>query len=235
MTNTSPYPVTGDQEADGHRVKRMKTALLAISDINPSFNSQEQPTLPLSAIRTENIDGGRTTSTQIEDLPNTSIMDTSSSQPNSSNVQESKDASHKTMSDSNISPSHSQRGSGATADASPPKDSIDFSSAPSDPVELAIWVAKQIRQFEVPIVPGPEVESEPKDFRRSSLSHAPGVQIRHKSDEGADATVIAERDKQRDENRKRKQNWRGNHLERSMFGFCCFLFLLLAPVCNVGA
>lgn len=100
---------------------------------------------------------------------------------------------------------------------------IDFSSAPSHPAKLAIWVARQIGQFEVGDQSSEDANSDHEDSRHSSLSHPPGAEARRKSDAGVDTAIVVEREKKRDENRKRKQSWRTSHLERSMY---CARFLI---------
>ncbi|MCJ1375381.1 hypothetical protein MMC20_006616 [Loxospora ochrophaea] len=85
---------------------------------------------------------------------------------------------------------------------------IDFSTAPSDPVELAIWVAQQICHF------GDEAIDMDED-RRRLFSHPPGVRTR-RPDSGLDAMTVAELQKVRDENRERKKRWRQSNSERSM-------------------
>ncbi|MCJ1464329.1 hypothetical protein MMC07_002942 [Pseudocyphellaria aurata] len=91
--------------------------------------------------------------------------------------------------------------------ARPRESDIDFSSAPADPSSLSLWVAHQIRRFAV-------VDGSGSDAG-SGHDHPPGRHIREKSDHGVDAATIAEREKTRDGNRKRKQNWRNTHLERN--------------------
>ncbi|KAI9797674.1 MAG: hypothetical protein M1833_005335 [Piccolia ochrophora] len=90
--------------------------------------------------------------------------------------------------------------------------SIDFSSAPSDPTDLALWVARQISNFQ--------------GGRRSSLStDASGERLRHflhppaiftrRFDDDDDPIRVAERERVREENRERKKRWRESNAERN--------------------
>lgn len=98
--------------------------------------------------------------------------------------------------------------------ASPPDQSsnfeVDFSSAPSDPVDLALWVAKQISKF----------GNHPEDsagiaYRQNSITHPPALQHR-RFDEDDDPEIVAERERVREEARERKKRWRESNSERSM-------------------
>lgn len=91
---------------------------------------------------------------------------------------------------------------------------IDFSTAPSDPIELAWWVAQQITHFQTEVSEPPEVRSDVG--QKNSLSHPPGVRSR-KSLADLEPQQVIEREKLRLENRERKKRWRGSNTERSTF------------------
>ena len=84
---------------------------------------------------------------------------------------------------------------------------VDFASAPSDPVELALWVAEQIELFASEDTISVMEEDEK---RRRSLSHAPGAKIREKNDKNLDPEKLAQLQKTREISRTRKANWRKN-------------------------
>ena len=90
---------------------------------------------------------------------------------------------------------------------------VDFSAAPSDPTELALWVAKQISNFGEGA--RDSVESESSERQRHHL-HPPASYIR-RYDEDSDPTKAAERERVREENRERKKRWRESNAERSMY------------------
>ena len=84
---------------------------------------------------------------------------------------------------------------------------VDFASAPSDPVELALWVAEQIQLF---ASKGTNSVMEEDEKRRRSLSHAPGAKIREKNDKNLDPEKLSQLQKTREISRTRKANWRKN-------------------------
>ena len=84
---------------------------------------------------------------------------------------------------------------------------VDFASAPSDPVELAFWVAEQIQLFASEDTISVLEEDEK---RRRSLSHAPGAKIREKNDKNLDPEKLSQLQKTREISRTRKANWRKN-------------------------
>lgn len=90
--------------------------------------------------------------------------------------------------------------------------SVDFATAPSDPVELAIWVAEQIENFAARRA-GEELTESEKKLR--SLSHAPGVRARDQNDKGLDLATLAAKDKAREVGRLRKAKWRKKNAEAS--------------------
>ncbi len=90
---------------------------------------------------------------------------------------------------------------------------IDFSSAPSDPTELAIWVAKQISNFRDEGRDSMDMDED--EERRKLMMHPPGMYNR-RFDEDNDPIKVAERERVREENRARKKKWRESNTERSM-------------------
>lgn len=90
---------------------------------------------------------------------------------------------------------------------------VDFSSAPSDPIELALWVARQISSFQQ--TGSNEMES---TERSRNLEHPPALYTRRSYDDD-DPVKAAERERQREENRERKKRWRESNSERSVFTF----------------
>lgn len=89
---------------------------------------------------------------------------------------------------------------------------IDLSSAPADPTELAIWVAKQISNFRDE--GGDSMDGDEDEGRRKLMLHPPGMYNR-RFDEDNDPIKVAERERVREENRARKKKWRESNTERS--------------------
>ena len=89
---------------------------------------------------------------------------------------------------------------------------IDLSSAPSDPTELAIWVAKQISNFREEGRDSMDMDED--EDRRKLMQHPPGMYNR-RFDEDNDPIKVAERERVREENRARKKKWRESNTERS--------------------
>lgn len=89
---------------------------------------------------------------------------------------------------------------------------VDFASAPSDPEELAIWVAEHIK-----LCVSEEAGSEPAEAgkRRRSQSHAPGAKLREKNDKDRTLEELATLEKVRGLGRMRKANWRKGQIETS--------------------
>lgn len=104
-----------------------------------------------------------------------------------------------------VSPSESNNGRRHNA-ANP---NVDFSSAPSDSVGLAWWVAQQLTHFQVE-----NQEPEAGYILQRTTSHQPGIQTR-RSNADLGISQRAEREKQREDNRERKKRWRETHAERS--------------------
>ena len=151
-------------------------------------------------------------------MPRASSVTKPLSQARSSSVQDQvhvNTVEMKSTSKTSQNRSHLEAGATSPDPAEAMNANIDFSSAPSDPLHLSFWVAHQIRQYAVVDGSGSDISSGHDDSRRSSHSHPPGRRIREKSDHGVDAATIADRDRMRDGNRRRKQSWRNAHLERS--------------------
>lgn len=89
---------------------------------------------------------------------------------------------------------------------------IDLSSAPSDPTELAIWVAKQISNFRDEGRDSMDMDED--EERRRLMLHPPGMYNR-RFDEDNDPIKVAERERVREDNRARKKKWRESNTERS--------------------
>ncbi|KAI9835990.1 MAG: hypothetical protein M1838_005170, partial [Thelocarpon superellum] len=93
-----------------------------------------------------------------------------------------------------------------------PAPDVDFSSAPSDPTELALWVAQQISSF------GEggrgSAETDASQGQQPAPSHPPGIYGRRLDDDD-DPTKAAERERIREENRERKKRWRESNTERN--------------------
>lgn len=90
----------------------------------------------------------------------------------------------------------------------------DLSTAPSDPKELAWWVAQQVTHFYRDSSESPVTDIE--DRSRRVLSHPPGVRARH-SDAELEPEQFAKKQKQREEARERKKQWRESNALKSMF------------------
>ncbi|KAI9817378.1 MAG: hypothetical protein M1832_004685 [Thelocarpon impressellum] len=88
---------------------------------------------------------------------------------------------------------------------------VDFSSAPSDPTELALWVAQQISSFGEGARGSAESDS---SERRRLLLHPPALYTR-RYDEDDDPEKVADRERVREENRERKKRWRESNAERN--------------------
>ena len=96
---------------------------------------------------------------------------------------------------------------------------VDFASAPSDPEELALWVANQILLCTSDITKSVVVESE---RRRRSLSHAPGARMRERNDKDLGHVRLADIQKTREQGRLRKARWRQRAEEASKSKSCGF-------------
>ena len=93
--------------------------------------------------------------------------------------------------------------------------SVDFTEAPSEPVELAIWVAQQIQRFCTDEAASLLTTTEADEARRRSLSHMPGVKAREKADRGLDDEQVEQRNRSRDAASSRKRSWRETQKELS--------------------
>ncbi len=200
ICGTGCFPtIGGDVVAPGHRAKRIKTDNPRVTEAIISRLESDGRTLAKRVRASENIDAG-VAAAETEDVdPPRHIRpkdfgSLKTSRTSANNLQQ-------------ITKSKTQ-------DLTQAKDSIDFSTAPSDPVDLSLWVAQQIGKFETENAVDINLESGRDDSRRSLLSHPPAPHSRQRNDE-IDAAAIAERDERRDGDRKRKQSWRSSHHERS--------------------
>lgn len=208
-----------DMEAAGHRVKRVKTENLVTAEVVSRLEGKKRAALDRPAQASENVEMEDVAAEGTEREPDASSLTKSISQAKVSGVQDPSHVDPVAMkSTSETSQNCSHLGAGATSPGSVDavNFNIDFSSAPSDPLQLSIWVAHQIRQYAVVDGSSSDIGSGHDESRRSSHSHPPGRHIREKIDHGVDAATVADRDKMRDGNRRRKQSWRNTHHERSM-------------------
>lgn len=108
-----------------------------------------------------------------------------------------------------------------TQDTPQAKTSVDFSTAPSDPMDLSLWVAQLISQ--------PGVEPRPN----SRLEGGRDDSFISQSNEEIEAGTIAESDKSQGGNRKRKLGSRSAQHERSMFNLI-YSALVVNPIIKFG-
>jgi Protein of unknown function (DUF3020) len=104
--------------------------------------------------------------------------------------------------------------------AQPPRPAIDIdlSTAPSDPVDLALWVAKQISHFgEHQRLSTEDDLDEDRPGRRDSGQ----LYNRRQYEDDDDPDKVADRERVRVENRERKKRWRESNADRSR---CLSLF-----------
>lgn len=208
-------------EGVGHRVKRIKTENHATAEVVSRLEGQERATPNRPAQVNESVEIEVVTAEEAQRVPSASSVATPTSQAKSS-VQDPVHVDTVEMkSTSETSQNRSHLEAGATSTEQEKGEAmnvgIDFSSAPSDPLRLSFWVAHQIRQYAVVDGSGSDIGSGNDDSRsrRSSRSHPPGRRVREESDRRVDAATVADRDRTRDDNRRRKQSWRNTHLERN--------------------
>ena len=91
----------------------------------------------------------------------------------------------------------------------------DFSHAPTDPFELANWVAQVIRRIHNGVHASVNIGNEHDEKKRRSSSHALNSLMAHNGHEG-ELVVMSELEMKRNEGRLRKQRWRSEHREQSM-------------------
>ncbi|MCJ1419033.1 hypothetical protein MMC32_005384 [Xylographa parallela] len=89
---------------------------------------------------------------------------------------------------------------------------IDFQNAPSDPIELAWWVAQKITHFHGGQSRSPELEAD--EGTPGVILHPPGVYTR-RSNTDLEPLQVVERERLRGENRERKKRWRETNAERN--------------------
>ncbi|KAI9766619.1 MAG: hypothetical protein M1840_006430 [Geoglossum simile] len=89
---------------------------------------------------------------------------------------------------------------------------IDLSTAPSDPVDLALWVAKQISHFgEHQRLSTEDDLDEDRSGRRDSGQ----LYNRRQYEDDDDPDKVADRERVRVENRERKKRWRESNADRN--------------------
>lgn len=93
-------------------------------------------------------------------------------------------------------------------------DELDVSSSPSDPFDLAIWVAQAVRRIHNGVHPSLETDVGHSEMKRRSSSRTLGIHL-IQNDKDADVPKTVERENKRDEQRLRKQRWRSEHREES--------------------
>ena len=102
---------------------------------------------------------------------------------------------------------------GRSDTVSPNDQTIDFTTAPSDPIELAWWVAQQISHFQTDVRDSSQLLFE--DKQSTTIDYPPEGCTRH-SDEDVQLGELAEKVKLREDNRERKKRWRESNTEKSM-------------------
>ncbi|KAI9757003.1 MAG: hypothetical protein M1815_002338 [Lichina confinis] len=86
---------------------------------------------------------------------------------------------------------------------------IDFRSAPSDPIELALWVAQQISHLQQP---RRDSASDPDEQSSAAPSQSQSPEATQANE---DPAMVMERERQRFENRERKKRWRESNAVRN--------------------
>ena len=202
---------------DEHRPKRVKREQNA-----PGEESQgAAETEPVSHIMASNGDGDNESGYDIEALAAEAarvVMANAQSQTDQ-DQQHVTTENNSTGYDSRVGEVNGETGvRHDTAMSSAPD--VDFSSAPSDPVELALWVARQISNFQQN-----EGGSTVNTQRSRPLTHPPALYTRRLYDDD-DPVKAAERERQREENRERKKRWRESNSERSTLTVKSFMIHL---------
>ena len=204
---------------DRHRMKRIKvegaksrdTAMAEVFGVDQPPQHGQAGKSTTDAFEIKATDGNyMTTQNAINgDSLGAHIMDTNTSESALSSTQ------HKSQ--SLVSPSNHLPGAeGPTAEAKSVSTApdIDFSSAPSDPIELAWWVAQQIIHFHSDVPASAKVENPEYPLQHSSQLHEKDI---CQADVDLDLRQTGERAKLRSENRERKRKWRESNVEKSMF------------------
>lgn len=93
-------------------------------------------------------------------------------------------------------------------------DELDISSSPSDPFDLAIWVAQAVRRIHNGVQATVETDARHSEMKRRSSSRTSGLHM-NGTDNDAEVSEPLKREKERDEQRLRKQRWRSEHREES--------------------
>ena len=101
---------------------------------------------------------------------------------------------------------------------------IDFTTAPSDPIELAWWVAQQISHFQTDV---PDASQPLFENRQITTPDPLPEGCTRYSDEDVQLSELGEKEKLREDNRERKKRWRESNTEKSMVSFSFSLPFLL--------
>ncbi|MCJ1387890.1 hypothetical protein MMC18_000733 [Xylographa bjoerkii] len=196
----------------GHRAKRIK-----IEQAIARSNLTTRRTVPERINRGDGTHGDMVES--VQGLTSNGVHDNPLSKPDRevsaarvtqthAHVEAQHNREHSTSS-TPLSPKLAEHSSQNSSDSS---SNIDFSSAPSDPIELAWWVAQQITHFHGG--QSESLEAEAEEGLPGVISHPPGVYTRH-SDADLEPLQVAERERLRGENRERKKRWRETNAERN--------------------
>ncbi|KAI9879488.1 MAG: hypothetical protein M1830_008364 [Pleopsidium flavum] len=220
--NNDPASVMAGQtdEIGGHRTKRIKTEdtadLRGIYEPEPLNNtatdelSEGQSKHAVDSMDIDQVNGDRNAQVDIDALASNaaeSAMEAFNDPTDSSMASRPTGTS---INDSRHASISFEKGFRSRSQTSAPE--IDFSSAPSDPTELAIWVAKQISNFRDEGRDSMDMDED--EERRKLMMHPPGMYNR-RFDEDNDPIKVAERERVREENRARKKKWRESNTERN--------------------
>lgn len=203
------YPISPRSLAGEHRSKRVKHEHKARGE-DPQDTTEPEPVAQMMDAKS---DGDSEPGFDIEALA------VEAARVAMANARSHIHQNYDVTAESSLAAEHSQNG-GMNGDdrvhhdtAMPSAPDVDFSSAPSDPVELALWVARQISNFQQ------NGSDSTEDTERSRISTHPPALITRRLYDDDDPAKAAERERQREENRERKKRWRESNSERSM-GTC---------------
>lgn len=180
----------------GHRVKRMKTekskpaALLTREDkITGTKDVQESPNRRVDLVVNQDSATYRSPYSATSNL---------SSEPYS--IQN--DATHLRSNAEPQTPEIVSQGNDVAVQANAKMINVrvDFSNAPSNPFDMAIWVAQKIQQFQDGKVKDHEMNDERNGSRCSSVSHLTGSSTHEKSEKGLRSRSAVGKPKKRGEN-----------------------------------
>jgi hypothetical protein len=106
---------------------------------------------------------------------------------------------------------------------------IDLSTAPSDPVDLALWVAKQISHFGEHQRLSTEEDLEEDRPGSQSRQESGHLYNRRQYEDDDNPEKAADRERVRVENRERKKRWRESNAGRSTCHHTCKPFVPVPP------